>query len=131
MRAKTITIVIIEAGSIMNNDNQAYQPYKLNRIIEQEKKEWKSLSGRKRTHEVHNGTELLSIETRRQIIIGGIVSDVFPEVMYYEPKNDEVSNNAEFAQIKCFLSLLAADDKYVMQLKEQVNQKLNLSFHNV
>ena len=62
-------------------------------------------------------------DTRRQIIIGGIVVKYFPEVLMFEPKHNNAENNIEFAPLADFLSVLAADKELVARLKQESGRK--------
>jgi len=65
------------------------------------------------------------IDTRRQIIIGGIVLKYFPEVLRFNPKINNEENNIEFAPLANFLSVLSADKELVARLKEEASRKNN------
>lgn len=68
---------------------------------------------------------VLDVDTRRQIIIGGMVADVFPEVSRFQPLSTEADNEVEFARFGAFLALLAGDIEYVERLKERVSAAFN------
>jgi hypothetical protein len=97
---------------------------RLNELLAQEVDEWKRLSGQKATQQPQGNSNPLSVDTRRQIIIGGMVIDKFPELLRFEPRNNEAEDNIEFAPFISFLALLAADTEYVNRLKEQVSKAL-------
>ena len=60
-----------------------------------------------------------ALNTRRNIIIGETVSMFFPEVFRFQPRKTVAENAAEFAPLINFLSALAADREYVIQLKRK------------
>lgn len=62
--------------------------------------------------------------SRRHYIIGELVSKYFPEVQRFEP-GTKAENEVEFKPLETFLLLLAADQEFIVQLKEKVNRKLS------
>jgi hypothetical protein len=62
--------------------------------------------------------------SRRQYIIGELVSKYFPEVQRFEP-GTKIENAVEFKPLDTFLSVLAADQELMIQLKEKVKRKLS------
>lgn len=62
--------------------------------------------------------------SRRQYIIGELVSKYFPEVQRFEP-GTKTENAVEFKPLDTFLSVLAADQELMVRLKEKVKRKLS------
>lgn len=62
-------------------------------------------------------------DTRRNIIIGSIVSKYFPEVLDIQPRRTSAENNIEFAEFEDFVSMLAENKDYNEQLKKRTKQK--------
>ena len=64
-------------------------------------------------------------DTRRKIIIGGIIIKYFPELLDYQPRRTEAENYIEFERLETFVSILANDKCYIEQLKRNmVTEKL-------
>lgn len=62
--------------------------------------------------------------SRRQYIIGELVAKYFPEVQRFEP-GTKAENAVEFKPLEIFLSLLAANQEFITQLKEKVKRDLS------
>lgn len=60
---------------------------------------------------------------RRNYVIGEMVTKYFPEVVRFEPGNKE-HNAIEFQPLEDFLSLLAANQDIVKQLKCEAGKKI-------
>lgn len=66
-----------------------------------------------------------AIKRDRQRIIGEIISDIFPEVMRFQPYRTHVGNQKEFAPLIRFLTEFAADKEYISNLKERVKRGMS------
>lgn len=60
------------------------------------------------------------IATRRQIIIGGIMTKHFPGVLNLQPQLKQADTDIEFAGLERFVSLLAADSKFSHLFQEMI-----------
>lgn len=67
------------------------------------------------------------IITRRNIIVGGIISKYFPDIVRFQPKRTQALTNIEFAEFEMFVSLLAEDKDYVSHIQEKVRQNMLLN----
>lgn len=76
--------------------------------IEQEIAEWERLSSKKKVQGVLEKSDLSDPAIRRLIIIGGIVEDFFPELIYLTPQKSEPENATEFAPLIDFFKLLGS-----------------------
>lgn len=81
------------------------------------------LKRQKKAQEVREKQRQEAIDKDRQRIIGKIVTEIFPEVLRFQPKRVTADNEIEFAPLANFLSELAADSELVAGLKELVIQK--------
>ena len=91
----------------------------LNEMIAQERANWNRLSGQKEA-QTRERMASLSIEARRQTILGGIDTDCFLWLLRLQPQATEAENQAEFAPWAYFLALLKDDEEYVNRLMEKV-----------
>jgi len=97
----------------------------LDERIARETQKLEQLKRQKKAQEAREKKNKRKIDTRRQIIIGGIVAKYFPEVLKFEPKYNNAENYIEFAPLANFLSVLNAQKDFVTQLKELAKQKAN------
>lgn len=79
--------------------------------IAQEIAEWERLSGKKKIQVLLETADLSDVYTRRLIIIGGFVTDYFPELLSLTPQETEAENNIEFAPLIKFFNLLGSRQK--------------------
>jgi len=93
---------------------------RLNELIAKEIAEWEVASGRKETPPPRDNVTSPSVDTRRLIILGGLLGDYFPEFLRFQPQATEAENQVEFAPVAGFLASLAGDKEYVNRLMEQV-----------
>lgn len=56
---------------------------------------------------------------RRNIIIGRLVSQYFPEVLEFDPGNESQWNTEDFEPLEAFLLTLSSDTELVTQIKER------------
>lgn len=61
-------------------------------------------------------------EVRRQLMIGQIFLDVFPEFLQLQPQYTSVDNKKEFAPLREYLTAMSRDEKLVYALKEITSQ---------
>jgi hypothetical protein len=80
------------------------------------KKMREQLKHRKREQEIRERNKREAVNTRRNIIIGELVSQYFPEVLNLQPKRTADANKAEFEDFEKILSAIAADNNYIMRL---------------
>ena len=71
------------------------------------------------------------IDTRRQIIIGGIVTKYFPAVFKLQPQLRRTDTNAEFAGLEKFVSTIAADPKLSALFQELIGEELSVENRQV
>lgn len=76
--------------------------------ITQEIAEWERLSGKKKVQVLLEKSDLSDPDTRRLLIIGGIVEDYFPELHCLTVQESEHENEIEFAPLSDFFKLLGS-----------------------
>ena len=103
----------------------------LDKQIAQEKEKLKQLRRQKRAQDARDQEKKNALDTRRNIIIGAMVSEYFPEVLRFQPCRTDAENNVEFAPLTRFLAMLAADKQYVDGLKKRVNQQASLTEEDI
>lgn len=96
-------------------------------LVDEEKaktaKKIMQLQNQKNALEKRQGKQERKIDDRRKIIIGGLVSKYFPEVLQFNPQGSNADNNIEFAPLANFLYALANDKQLVEQIKEKARQQ--------
>lgn len=98
---------------------------KLNEQITKKAEELEQLKRRKRAQEARAKKTERAIDTRRKIVVGGIVLKYFPKFEELHPQRNNESNNIEFAPLANFLSVLSADKDLVARLEAQAREKEN------
>ena len=96
---------------------------KLNENIVKAQERVEQLKRQKRAHEKREQAKTRKEDTRRKIVIGGIVLKYFPEFEALQPQHNNADNNIEFAQLANFLSALVADKDLVARLKAEAQAK--------
>ena len=91
--------------------------------IEAARKRVAQLERQKRAQEIREKKARERINTRRNIIIGKMVEQYFPEVLEFIPRRTEAETKVEFAPLEHFISMLAADIEYVERLKASASMK--------
>ena len=81
------------------------------------------LKRQKKAQEAREKKKKETIDRERQRIIGKIVSDIFPEVLHFQPSRVKANNKIEFAPLVNFLTELASDKELISQLKLKALQK--------
>ena len=97
---------------------------KLNERITKKSEELEQLKRQKRAKEMRAQKEARAIDTRRKIVIGGLVLKYFPELQQLHPKHNNAENDIEFSAFAYFLSVLASDKELVAQLKAKAQEKV-------
>lgn len=64
-----------------------------------------------------------AINARRNLIIGKMVTEYFTELLCFQPRRTAKENKLEFELLADILSFLAADKKYLGQLKTKAAAK--------
>ena len=64
-----------------------------------------------------------AIDTRRKIIAGAILIDVFPQFGSLQPQKNNEQNYIEFAPLANFLKCIADDKELVARLEELAKKK--------
>ncbi len=83
--------------------------------VEQLKRQKKAQEAReKKRHE--------AIDRDRQRLIGKYITELFPDVLRFQPSRINAENEIEFAPLVNFLHELAADNELVARLKERASQ---------
>lgn len=83
------------------------------------------LKRQKKAQKARDKKKQEALDKDRQRIIGKIVSEIFPEVLRFQPSRVNADNQIEFAPLVSFLSELAADKELVARLKQKVSQKVS------
>lgn len=67
-----------------------------------------------------------AIKRDRNRVIGEIISDIFPEVMRFQPCRTFAGNQKEFTPLIRFLTEFADDKEYISNLKERVKRDMSI-----
>lgn len=94
---------------------------KLNENIAKTSEKLEQLKRRKKAQEQREQKKARAEDTRRKIIIGGIVLKYFPELAEFHPQRNNADNNLEFAPLANFLAVLAGDKDLISRIKTQAN----------
>lgn len=89
--------------------------------IEEEIVDWERLSGKKKAQMFLGQPDLLDVDIRRLILIGGFAMDYFPELLYFTPQETEVKNEIEFAPLIHFFYLLSTRRNVLHRLMKKRN----------
>jgi hypothetical protein len=82
------------------------------------------LKRQKRAQEAREKQKERATETRRKIILGGIVIKYFPQFEELQPQKTNEENNKEFESFANFLACLAEKKDLVAQLKKEAREKV-------
>ena len=96
---------------------------KLNAKISKNEEERKQLKAQKYALVQKEKEEARAIDTRRKIVIGGLVLKYFPQLEQLHPQRNNAENDIEFSPLANFLSVLASDKELVARLKAQAQEK--------
>jgi len=96
---------------------------KLNEKITKKAEELEQLKRQKRAKQMRAQKEARKEDTRRKIVIGGIVLKYFPELEKLHPQRNNAENDIEFSPLANFLSVLASDKNLVAELKAKAQEK--------
>lgn len=96
----------------------------LNEKIVKAKDRVAKLEHQQRVEKRRTGEAERKKNSRRQYIIGDLVTKYFPEVQRFEP-GTKAENAVAFKPLETFLLLLAADQEFIVQLKEKVKRELS------
>jgi len=96
---------------------------KLNEKITKKAEELEQLKRQKRAKQMRAQKEARKEDTRRKIVIGGLVLKYFPQLEQLNPQRNNAENDIEFSPLANFLSVLASDKELVSQLKAKVQEK--------
>ncbi len=83
----------------------------LDERIKKEKEKLKQLKRQKRTFEQREKQKQRAVDTRRKIIAGAILLDIFPQFMELQPKRNNEENFTEFAPLADFLKRMKESEK--------------------
>ena len=83
----------------------------------------KQLEHQQQAQEARDKRKEAAINRDRQLIIGKIVSEYFPEVLRFQPCRTDADNQTEFAPVIRFLIELSHDKEYISKLKDKVVRK--------
>jgi hypothetical protein len=93
----------------------------LNKIIKESLEKVEFLERQKRLQENRQKKTDEKINTRRKIIIGGLVEKYFPIVKDFNPKRLNADTEIEFLPFENFLKYLANDKEYLLNYKRGIN----------
>lgn len=91
-----------------------------NNYIEDSRNRTEQLKRQRRLQKNREMTHQKKIDTRRKIIVGGIVIKYFPIILDIMPQLNEAANAIEFAKLEMAISMLANDEDYLARLLEKV-----------
>jgi len=100
---------------------------RLNEMIKQEIRSWEDKSRRYRSTILAKDASH-DVNIRRQIIVGGLFCELFPQVLQLQPQDSEPENQVEFAPIEYFLRLLVSDKNYLAQISDNVQEHFGVTF---
>jgi len=86
------------------------------------------LKRRRRAEKLREQKRQESIDNSRKFIIGGIVTDLAPQVLRFRPKRSRANNDLEFELIKQLLSELFSDLGFDAKLKEYLDERDKIQF---
>jgi len=96
---------------------------KLNEKISKKAEELEQLKRQKRAKQMRTQKEARKEDTRRKIVIGGLVLKYFPQLEQLHPQRNNAENDIEFSPLANFLSVLASDKELVAELKAKAQEK--------
>jgi len=97
----------------------------LDERIAREKQKLEQLQRQKRAQEQREKQKTRAVDTRRKIIAGAILLDIFPQFAGLQPQKNNAENNVEFAPLAQFLLCLADKKDLVAQLEREAGAKIN------
>jgi GTP1/Obg family GTP-binding protein len=112
---------------IMSTQKNQSAMDKLNEKISKKAEELEQLKRQKRAKQMRAQKEARKEDTRRKIVIGGLVLKYFPQLSQLQPKRNNEENNAEFQLFANVLSVLASDKELVERLTAQAWDKIKAS----
>ena len=68
-----------------------------------------------------------AITTRRNMLIGELISKHFPEVLNIQPRRTKSENKIAFETLEVFVSMLADDKEYIERLKQNIAARKSLA----
>jgi hypothetical protein len=77
------------------------------------------LKRQKRAQKAREKEKIRATETRRKIILGGIVIKYFPQFEELQPQKTNEENLIEFAPLSNFLKCLAEKKEWILQLEKE------------
>ena len=100
---------------------------KINEQIEKQQEKLDQLKRKKRAQEMRESKKTRTEDTRRKIVIGGIVLKYFPQLSQLQPQRNNADNDKEFELFANVLSVLASDKELVERLTAQAWDKIKAS----
>lgn len=97
----------------------------LDERIKRETEKLEQLKQQKRSLEAREKEKERATDTRRKIIAGAILLDVFPQFQILEPKRKKAENLKEFSPLANFLKNIADNKELTAQLEKNTEQKTN------
>lgn len=77
------------------------------------------LKNQKKAQERREKSAKRKIDTRRYIIVGGLVCNYFPDVMKYQPQRTAADTAKEFEHFENILRTLSSDEGLLARLKDE------------
>jgi hypothetical protein len=91
--------------------------------IEQQQKKLEQLKRQKKAKQQREAQKSRAIDTRRKIIAGAIVLDIFPKFATLQPKRNNEENNTEFEFFANFFKCLVDKKDWVAQLEREAQAR--------
>jgi hypothetical protein len=96
----------------------------LDERIKKEQEKLEQLKNQKRSQIQREKQKQRAIDTRRKIIAGAILLDIFPKFQTLRPMKNNEENNIEFAPLANFLKCLADKKEFVGQLEREASARI-------
>ena len=77
------------------------------------------LKNRKKMQERREQEAKRKVDTRRNIIIGGLVCKYFPDVTEYQPQRSKSANAEAFKNFESILEVIASDTELLAHIKSR------------
>ena len=82
------------------------------------------LQRQRRLQDNRDKTLQRKIDTRMKIIIGGIITKIFPGVTHFRPGLNRAADSEEFAELVDFFTAVAKDERFAVLFQEVVERKI-------
>ncbi len=97
----------------------------LDERIKKEQEKLEQLKRQKRARQQRDKKKERKTDTRRKILTGAILLDIFPQFQVLKPQKNNAENIIEFAPLANFLICLAEKKEWVAQLEKEAKKRGN------